>query len=333
MPRKSRIDAPGALHHIIVRGIERKPIFREDADRDNFIERLKKILKDDAAFCFAWSLMPNHVHLLLKTGKLSISTIMRRLLTGYAVYFNRKYDRAGHLFQNRYKSILCQEDVYLLELVRYIHLNPLRAGILADLKSLDGYRYSGHATIIGKDKNDWQTIDYILTFFSERRSSARRHYREYIQKGISAGERPDLVGGGLVRSVGGWHALKELKRRKVYMKGDERILGDNDFVKAALQSCQDKFENKYLLKAKGVNFETVVDHVAAVLGIDKADVLSAGRQPIRVKARSLLCFWASRELGMTMVDLSKRLKISQPSVSQSAKRGEKIARENDLTFL
>ncbi len=333
MPRQSRIDAPGALHHIIVRGIEKKPIFRDDADRDNFLERLKNILKDDAAFCFAWSLMPNHVHLLLKTGNTSISTIMRRLLTGYAVYYNRKHDRAGHLFQNRYKSILCQEDTYLLELVRYIHLNSLRAGIVTDLESLDRYKYSGHATIIGNDKNDWQTTEYILAIFSERLSQARRRYRKYIQKGISAGKRPDLVGGGLVRSVGGWHALKDLRRRKAYMKGDERILGDSDFIKNVLQSCRDEYEQKYLLKAKGYTFDTVVARVAEVLGMEKADVLSAGRQPLRVKARRLLCFWASRELGITMVDLAKRLKISPSTVSQSASRGEKIAKESNLRLL
>jgi len=333
MPRQSRIDAPGALHHIIMRGIEKKPIFKDDADRDNLLERLKTILKGGTAFCFAWSLMPNHVHLLLKTGKTSISTIMRRLLTGYAVYFNRKHDRAGHLFQNRYKSILCQEDAYLLELVRYIHLNPLRAGIVKDLGALDRYRYSGHATILGKEKNDWQNTNYILNVFSKRLLPARRQYREYIQKGVSVGKRPDLVGGGLVRSVGGWHALKDLRRRKVYMKGDERILGDSDFIQSALQSCQDKYEEKYLLKAKGYDFDTVVARVAEILGIEKTDVLSAGRQPIRVKARRLLCFWASRELGMTMVDLSKHLKISPSTVSQSASCGERIVRECNLRLL
>ncbi len=316
-----------------MRGIDKKPIFQDDADRDNFIERFKSIIKDGAAFCFAWSLMPNHVHLLLKTGNTSISTIMRRLLTGYAVYFNHKHDRAGHLFQNRYKSILCQEDTYLLELVRYIHLNPLRAGIVLDLNSLDRYRYSGHAAIVGTELNDWQTTEYILNYFPGRLSSARQQYHEYIQKGISAGKRPDLVGGGLVRSVGGWHALKELRKRRVYMKGDERILGDSDFIEAVLQSCQEEYEHKYLLKAKGYNFSSVVARVAEILGIEIADVLSKGRQPIRVKARSLLCFWATRELGMSMVDLSKRLKISQPTVSQSAKRGEKIARDNNLRFV
>jgi REP element-mobilizing transposase RayT len=120
VPRKARIDAPGALHHIIVRGIEKSKIFKDHADRQSFIERIGDIP------CYAWALMPNHFHLLLKTGLTPNATIMRRLLTGYAVYFNRRHRRRGHLFQNRYKSILCQEYNYLLELVRYIHLNPLR---------------------------------------------------------------------------------------------------------------------------------------------------------------------------------------------------------------
>ena len=179
---------------------------------------------------------------------------MRRLLTGYAVYFNHKHDRAGHLFQNRYKSILCQEDTYLLELVRYIHLNPLRAGIVLDLNSLDRYRYSGHAAIVGIDKMIGKPPNISLIIFLKGCHQRVRQYREYIQKGVSAGKRPDLVGGGLVRSVGGWHALKELRKRKVYMKGDERILGDSDFIEAVLQSCQDEYEHKYLLKAKGYNF-------------------------------------------------------------------------------
>ena len=126
MPRKSRIDAAGALHHIICRGIEQTDIFVDDFDRDNFVERLGKILSETNTPCFAWALLPNHFHLLLRTGEVPLSTIMRRLLTGYAVSFNRRHRRHGHLFQNRYKSILCQDDPYLLELVRYIHLNPLR---------------------------------------------------------------------------------------------------------------------------------------------------------------------------------------------------------------
>ena len=102
MPRKSRIDAPGALHHIIARGIDRKNIFKDDKDRDNFLERLGDIIAETQTSCFAWALIPNHFHLLLKTGATPISTVMRRLLIGYAVSFNRRHGRYGHLFQNRY---------------------------------------------------------------------------------------------------------------------------------------------------------------------------------------------------------------------------------------
>ena len=130
MPRKSRIDAPGALHHIIVRGIDRRRIFENDGDRDHFLSRLSDILTETKTACYAWALIPNHFHLLLRTSDVSISTVMRRLLTGYALWFNKRHRRYGHLFQNRFKSILCQEEVYLLELVRYIHLNPIRSELV-----------------------------------------------------------------------------------------------------------------------------------------------------------------------------------------------------------
>ena len=177
MPRKARIDAPGALHHIIVRGIERRKIFYDDNDRDDFLDRLGFILTDTKTPCFAWALIPNHLHLLLRTGVTPIATVMRRLLTGYAVSFNRRHRRHGQLFQNRYKSILCQEDPYLLELVRYIHLNPLRAGLVSDLKKLDKHPYCGHSVVVGKRKHDWQVTEYTLKFFSSKYSIARRRYR------------------------------------------------------------------------------------------------------------------------------------------------------------
>ena len=156
MPRKARIDAPGALHHIIVRGIERKAIFKDNADRANFFERMGRVLSETETGCYAWVLMPNHVHLLLKTGFCPIATVMRRLLTGYAVSFNRRHRRHGQLFQNRYKSFLCEEDVYLKELLRYIHLNPLRAKIVKDLQALKKYQWCGHSALMGKVEADFQ---------------------------------------------------------------------------------------------------------------------------------------------------------------------------------
>lgn len=137
MPRKSRIDAPGALHHIIAYGLDRDGIFRDDADRDGFIARLAAILVETQTPCLAWALLDDRFHLLLKTGNRPLSLVMRRLLTGHAIALNRRHRRQGKVFRDRFRSVLCQEDTYLTELVRYIHLNPLRAGLVADLDALD----------------------------------------------------------------------------------------------------------------------------------------------------------------------------------------------------
>lgn len=136
MPRRSRIDAPGALHHIMARGVDGQDISTDQKDYSSFIKRLGDLLVETKTSCYAWALIPNHFHLLLRTGSVPVSHFMKRLLTGYAVVFNRRHNRSGYLFQNRYKSILCQEDSYLLEIVRYIHINPLRAKLLDDYKAL-----------------------------------------------------------------------------------------------------------------------------------------------------------------------------------------------------
>lgn len=333
MPRKARIDAVGAFHHIIVRGIERRKIFREDGDRINFLERLGKIVVDTQTPCFAWVLIPNHAHILLRTGSVPIATVMRKLLTGYAVSFNRKYRRHGQLFQNRYKSILCQEDAYLKELVRYIHLNPLRASLVSDMKALDGYRWSGHSVIMGKTKNDWQNIDYVLRFFDDTRSRARRGYRSFVQKGIDEGRRPDLTGGGLIRSFGGWGQIKALRKSGIRFKGDERILGDSEFVERVLNDSNERLERKQLLRAQGYDFPKVVERVANLLGLKLNEVLRPGKQPQIVKARSLVSFWANRELGMTTVEIARHLRICQSAVTRSSLRGEKIAQENQFSLI
>jgi len=327
MPRRSRIDAFGALHHVIVRGIARKKIFFDDKDRDRFIERLGTILKESDTSCLAWALIPNHFHLLLKTGNQPLSTVMRRLLTGYAVSFNKRHRRWGHLFQNRYKSILCQEDAYLLELTRYIHLNPFRAVLVRGIKQLESYPYCGHSVILGKRENDWQDIDSVLELFAEKRSAARSRYRKFVIEGADLGKRPELTGGGLVRSVGGWAALKTLRKAKIYVKGDERILGDSDFVLECLKQSEQTLERKYRVRTQGYDFEKIVDRVAAVLDVEGEQVISAGKNRMTVRARSLLCYWAVRECGMTMASLARKLGISITAVSQSVARGEKIAKE------
>ena len=328
MPRKARIDAPGAVQHIIVRGIERKKIFRNNADRSNFLARLSTIVSETQTTCYAWALIPNHVHLLLRTGNIQIATVMRRLLTGYAVSFNLKYQRHGQLFQNRYKSILCQEDRYLKELVRYIHLNPLRANLLSNLTALDRFRWCGHSAIMGKTARDWQDIEYVLKLFGNKIANARRNYRVFVSKGIAEGKRYDLTGGGLIRSLGGWQQVKALRRIGIRFKCDERILGNSEFVEQVLKEAEERLERRYALEAKGYDFDQVIQRVAQVLNMEVSDVLKRSKDPHTVKARSLLCFWANRELGMTTVDISHHLKVSQSAVSRASMRGEKIALQN-----
>ncbi len=165
MPRQARIDAPDARHHIIARGIERRKIFRDNADREEFLRRLGQVVNQTKTKYFVWALIPNYFHLLLKTGTVPIATFMRRLLTGYAAWYNRRHHRSGHVFQNRYKSVLGQEDVYLKELVRYIHLNSLRAGLVENLKIPDRYPYTGHSVLMGKEQKDWQSTEAVLSFF------------------------------------------------------------------------------------------------------------------------------------------------------------------------
>jgi len=333
MPRNARIDAPGALHHVIVRGIERRKIFNDDVDRINFLGRLGKVLSETDTKCFAWALIPNHFHLLLRTGTCPLATVMRRLLTGHAMHFNRRHRCSGQLFQNRYKSILCQEDTYLLELVRYIHLNPIRARLAADIKALDRYPFCGHAVIMGKKKKDWQDDVYVLKLFDGKRSTARRRYKIFVQKGIQEGKRPELIGGGLIRSSGGWSVIKSLRRANIHFKSDERVLGDSDFVESVLRAADESFERKYDLKSKGYDIDKLSDRVAEIFSIDPEEIFQPGKQPLKVKARSLFCYWAVRELGFTMADLAPKLNITQPAVSISAQRGEQIASENGYSLM
>ena len=333
MPRKSRIDAPGAFHHIICRGIERRKIFYDDADRDNFLERLGEILLDSSTPCYGWALIPNHFHLLLRTGRVPISIVMRRLLTGYAVSFNRRHRRYGHLFQNRFKSILCQEDRYLKELVGYVHLNPLRARIVTELKELSSYPYSGHSAILGKLHRDFQDVDYVLRLFGTKASEARRNYRAYINKRVELGHRPELVGGGLLRSSGGWTGLKALSKARIHQKGDERILGDGDFVAGVLAVQREQFERRYWLQSQGYDVELVVAKVARTFEIEAELILKPSNQPLRAKARSLACYWAVRELGLSGVKVGRLLSLSQPAVSRAVARGEKLAQNMKLRII
>jgi REP element-mobilizing transposase RayT len=332
MPRQARIDAPGAVHHIIARGIERGKLFRDDEDRNRFIARLGELVLETQTKCYAWALIPNHFHLLLKTGNVPVATFMRRMLTGYAIGYNHRHSRSGHVFQNRYKSILCQEDAYLKELVRYIHLNPLRARLVVDMAALDKFPFSGHGFVMGKRKNTWQSINDVLALFGQNKSSAKRNYRQFVINGIELGRQPELIGGGLVRSAGGWSAVRELRKAGIFQKSDERILGDGDFVNQVLADAQEQMNNRYLLSAKGVGIKDIISVVSDMYSLKSQALIGPSKERRIVKGRSLICFWAVRELGMTISKVAVHLKLAISTVSVAVNKGEQIANDEGLVL-
>ena len=327
MPRQARLDVPGALHHVILRGIERQAIVRDDIDRAAFIERVGDILAATGTPCYAWALLSNHMHLLLRTGAVPLTTVMRRLLTGYAAAFNRRHRRHGYLFQNRYKSILCQEEPYLLELVRYLHLNPVRAAAVKDIRALDRYPWSGHSALIGHIARPWQAVGEVLRRFGASQAAARQAYRAFVANGLTLGRRPELTGGGLVRSAGGWRAITARRRQGDRLHGDERILGDNDFVDGALATAREQIERRERLRARGHDFAWILQRVAATAGLRPADLLTPSKIPTRVEHRSMLCYWAVRELGLAGTVVANQLGLTQSAISRSVARGERLVLE------
>jgi REP element-mobilizing transposase RayT len=324
MPRKARIDAPGALHHIIIRGIERKAIFKDTADREIFFERCSGIISETETSCYAWVFMTNHIHMLLKTGLSPIATVMRRLLTGCAVSFNRRHRRHGHLFQNRYKSFLCEEQLYLKELVRYIHLNPLRAKVVKDLKDLAKYRWCGHSVLLGKAKADFQDTDNVLKLFGPSLRQSRRAYERFVFRGIEQGQRPDLVGGGLLRSVGGWAELKEFRDMGIRTKGDERLLGTSDFVERVLKQADELLEEKYRLQVNAISLGALIERVSHHYKIKAENLKSASKERGVTEARRVLCYIAVRKLGYKCTEVSKEMAISAVTVSKAVSLGSRL---------
>jgi len=228
---------------------------------------------------------------------------------------------------------LCQEDIYLLELVRYIHLNLIRARLVKDMDELDRYPYCGHSVIMGKVNNSWQDTEEVLGMFGEKVGAARRAYRAFVEKGIAEGRRQDLTGGGLLRSAGGWEGVKALREEKVYQRNDERILGDGEFVGRLLASAEEAMERRYALRARGIDLAFIASRVSQVLGVKPEEVWAEGKYRRVVDARSLLCYWAVRQLGVPMSSLARKLEISIPSVSESVSRGRGIAETRGCLLL
>ena len=204
MARKPRVEYAGAFYHVICRGNQRQVIFRSDADRTRYLERLEHYRQRYGFSVYAYVLMSNHVHLLIETGKVPLSKIMQGLQFTYTGYYNRKYHKVGHLFQGRYKAILCDREAYLLELVRYLHLNPGRIR-----SPMDPWKYlwSSHAAYLGKESLVKVETSAVLGELAKSLGQARRAYLRFMAEGKGSGHQADY-----------------------YDVRDQRFLGDERFV-------------------------------------------------------------------------------------------------------
>ena len=213
MARRPRVFAPGLLYHVIARGNQRRKTFLSDDDYRAYLERLENYRAKFRVRIYAYCLMPNHVHLLLETGSAPLGKFMQGLQQSYTQYFNRSYRKVGHLFQGRYKAIICDKDKYLLALVRYIHLNPVRAGLA---KRPEGYLYSGHN-------------GYLLSG---------------TPKVIDAGPILKLLGGKKAYEKFVLEGVGENHNAKYYAVEDQRFLGEEGFGEEISRGAGEKQERK-----------------------------------------------------------------------------------------
>ena len=320
MPRRARLDAPGSLHHVIVRGIERRRIVNDVADRKNFVNRLGGLSADTKTAIYAWAIMTNHAHLLLRSSEMGLSGFMRRLLTGYAVSYNRRHRRWGHLFQNRYKSIVCDEDAYFTELVRYIHLNPLRARLVKSLSQLDRYRWSGHGVLMGQIERDWQDRDCVLKWFGKKENEAKAAYRSYVQKAVGEGRRPELVGGGLVRSMGGWSVVKAMRRSGERELSDDRILGGGEFVERIIKEAEEKIRFQLQVSEELQKIDEFMSKICKDEKVSFEELKGGSRRKEISAVRNRIAIELVKRHGVALAEVARQVGVSTSAISKILKR-------------
>jgi len=303
--------------------MERGQIVQDEVDRIEFLTRLGEEATETGTRIYAWAILPNHAHLLLRSGPVGLPRLMRRVLTGYAVSFNRRHRRHGHLFQNRYKSIVCEEDAYFRELVRYIHLNPLRASLVSDLQGLDRYPWSGHATLLGHKPYPWQDRGYVLAWFGQNQRAAIRAYRTYVEEGIGQGRRPELVGGGLIRSLGGWAAVQAVRQRGQPVLADPRILGTGAFVEDMILAGDERLRVVHRREERQRVARVTIAEECRKAGVSVDELRLGSRRRPLARFRAELAVRAVEEWGLSLADAARELGISTSGIAKAVKRSPK----------
>lgn len=308
MARKARAEVAGGLYHVITRGNNRRQIFNSSTDFERFLSLLTMQKVRLPFFLYGYCLMTNHVHLLIERQADSIGRIMHRVLTGYSQYYNRRYGRVGHLLQGRHKAILCQSDRYLSELVRYIHLNPVRAGMV---DKPEQYKYSGHRAYLGLEPVGIVDVDPVLRHFGVKKTVARERYRQFVAAGIKLGHQPEL-----------------------YLADEGRILGSEEFVDATIHRIGETTGRKrrgFEMDApKEFRAEVLLRAVEEICRVPREEFCGSGKHLSTSIAKELFVL-AGCQLGASLKKLSEIGGMSSATISRRKDAGRARMRANGDT--
>jgi putative transposase len=297
MPRRPRLDYPGGLYHVMARGVDRGLIFRDDRDRSDFVRRLATLTVVEGIVLFAFVLMDNHFHLVLRRMQRPLGHFLQRLLTGYSVKFNLRHQRVGHVFQNRYKSLLCENEEYLLELVRYVHLNPIRAGIVQEPAA---YRWSSHRLYLQLRPPAWLEARAVLDLFGGHAA-----YAQFLRQVTPSGRRPELVGESNQSSQ---------SERKLWH--GNQVLGAESFARRVLSETPMKIRDENESVEPRPFLPELGARMAAQFGITVPVLLSRTRLRAVSHARHALIHTAVLEQSIRPGEVARYLGISSSAVAQ-----------------
>ena len=301
----------------MARGIEGRQIFNDDEDRQQFLSLLSCGIAKSGFKCYAWVLMPNHYHLLIRPNENHLYILLRSLNSKYARWFRKKNQSRGYLFQDRFKSLATQDQGYIEELVRYIHLNPIRAGICRNLMELDHFPWSGHAILVGRRSSTFQDTRTVLQHFGHDSVTAIREYRQFLQNGIDRNEKHDIVN------------ILRMNNRDVTNRHEHRcwVVGDPEFVRAALE--HDRARRLQIAKHSKDTWtvQRVVKEVARQMKIEEGEIVKRGRDNARSVFRKVTAALACRSCGIPLTDIALHYGVGSSSVSRMLDAGEEFARK------
>ena len=301
MARKARAEVEGGLYHVIVRGNNRRRIFESRSDYQKFLSLLATQKFKLPFFLYAYCLMTNHVHLLLERQKDSVGRIMHRVLSGYSQYYNRQYQRVGHLLQGRHKAILCQSDRYLTELVRYIHLNPVRAEMVSKPEQ---YRYSSHRAYLGLEAAGTVDVEPVLRHFGAKKPLAREAYRQFVAAGMRSGHQEQF-----------------------YAVDEGRILGTEEFVDATIHRLGESKRSGPLKLIKEFKAEQLIEAVERVCRVPREDFCGSSKALQAVAARELFVLIGC-QMGASRKLISDITELGSSTVSRRNDAAKLKVREN-----